>query len=152
MLCIKMSVYRKILLGFTFGLIGYLMTRWLLSQKKESVVVIQEAQFYPEEEPLIKTASSKSKLVNGKNKEDDLQTIEGIGPKIKSVLVEAGINSFAMLATTNEVDVKQILKSGGIRIAQTGTWKQQAELAAKGKWEDLKSLQERIKGGKVVNS
>src|SRR5690606_36519492 len=46
--------------------------------------------------------------------EDDLKKIEGIGPKVAEVLNEAGITTFAKLATSKAEDIKDILeKSGG---------------------------------------
>ena len=79
---------------------------------------------------------------------DDLEVIEGIGPKIAGVLREAGISSFAQLAATDSERLSEILHEANLRLASPETWAEQAELAAAGDWEELKRLQERLKGGR----
>ena len=59
---------------------------------------------------------------------DDLRRIEGIGPKISSVLQAAGIRTFVQLAETDIAQLKDILRDAGIR-ANPGTWPEQASLA-----------------------
>jgi large subunit ribosomal protein L30 len=80
--------------------------------------------------------------------EDDLEVIEGIGPKIAGVLRDAGINSFAELAATDTERLAEILQDANIRLASPETWAEQAGLAAAGDHEGLKQLQERLKGGR----
>ncbi len=86
-------------------------------------------------------------------KPDDLKKIEGIGPKISELLVAGGIPTFQALADAKIDDVKAILDAAGprYRIANPITWAQQAGLAAAGKWDELESLQDRIKGGVIVD-
>jgi ribosomal protein L30 len=79
---------------------------------------------------------------------DDLEVIEGIGPKIAGVLREAGINSFAELAATDSERLAEILQEANLRLASPETWAEQAQLAAASDWEGLKQLQERLKGGR----
>jgi large subunit ribosomal protein L30 len=79
---------------------------------------------------------------------DDLEVIEGIGPKIAGVLHEAGISSFAELAATNSERLAEILQDANLRLASPESWAEQAELAAAGDWDGLKQLQERLKGGR----
>lgn len=81
---------------------------------------------------------------------DDLALIEGIGPKIASVLKAAGISTFAELAATDVARLSEILQSANLRLADPATWPEQAQLAAEGKWDDLKSLQGSLKGGQRV--
>lgn len=82
---------------------------------------------------------------------DDLQRIEGIGPKISSVLQEAGIMTFSQLAQTPADRVREILSESGISgaagIHDPATWSEQARLAAKGDWETLQALQDELRGG-----
>jgi large subunit ribosomal protein L21 len=47
-----------------------------------------------------------------KTQPDDLKLIEGIGPKISTVLNNAGVHTFAQLAEMNAVQIKGILKNG----------------------------------------
>ena len=82
-------------------------------------------------------------------KADDLTKIEGIGPKISGLFIAAGITTFAQLAKTPVSTLSDILHKAGSRYAShnPGTWPQQAQLAADGKWDELKALQVALDGG-----
>lgn len=79
---------------------------------------------------------------------DNLVVIEGIGPKIASVLEANGITTFAQLADTPVQHLKQILEREGLRLADPTTWPEQARLAATGDWDGLTALQGRLKAGR----
>lgn len=80
---------------------------------------------------------------------DDLKRIEGIGPKISRILNEAGIYTFAQLATRSADTLQQILTDAGIsRISDPTTWPEQARYAAEGDWDGLQTLQDNLKGGR----
>ena len=81
---------------------------------------------------------------------DDLKRIEGIGPKIASLLQDAGITTFAQLAAADVERLREILDAVNLRIANPTTWPEQAALAAAGDWEGLASLQGELKGGRRV--
>lgn len=82
---------------------------------------------------------------------DDLKIIEGIGPKIESILHDAGIRTLAQLAATDVSQLEQIVREdAGIRIAYPDTWPEQAHLAHEGQWDALETLQEELKGGRHV--
>lgn len=82
---------------------------------------------------------------------DDLKRIEGIGPKISSLLQAAGITTFAQLAATDVSRLKQIVTEAGlITLADPTTWPEQASLAAAGEWDALEALQDELKGGRRV--
>jgi large subunit ribosomal protein L27 len=83
-------------------------------------------------------------------KADDLRKVEGVGPKIAELFNESGINSFAELAATSVDKLKEILEAAGPHFAShdPGTWPKQAEMAAAGKWDELKAWQDELKGGK----
>ncbi len=86
-------------------------------------------------------------------KPDNLKKIEGIGPKIASVLNAAGILTFAQLAATSAGRIREILAAEDPRLARLAdptTWAEQAQLAAAGKWDDLAALQDALKGGRRV--
>ncbi|WP_075063841.1 DUF4332 domain-containing protein [Ornatilinea apprima] len=82
---------------------------------------------------------------------DNLKQVEGIGPKIEIILNSAGINTFQQLSECNRSELEIILKKAGIRLADPQTWPNQARLAANGEWEQLKSYQATLKGGKVIS-
>jgi predicted flap endonuclease-1-like 5' DNA nuclease len=84
---------------------------------------------------------------------DELERIEGIGPKIATVLRAAGIVTFARLAATEVSQIEQILEDESPRLrrlAHPDTWPEQAALAASGEWEALAALQQELKGGRRV--
>jgi predicted flap endonuclease-1-like 5' DNA nuclease len=84
-------------------------------------------------------------------KADDLELIEGIGPKIAAVLMAAGIVTFADLAAADTSRLAEILEQEpNLRLADSGTWPEQAALAAAGKWDEFKVLAEQLKGGRRV--
>jgi predicted flap endonuclease-1-like 5' DNA nuclease len=96
-----------------------------------------------------KTTAKKSSTKKSENK-DDLKKIEGIGPKIAGLLNDAGINTFADLSKASEKQLADVLQEAGarFRLAKHDTWQEQAKLAADGKMDELKKMQEELKGGK----
>lgn len=86
----------------------------------------------------------------GKIKQDDLKIVEGIGPKIESLLNADGIYTWADLAAATADRLNKILSDAGPRfsLAVPDTWPQQARLAQEGKWDELKELQDKLTGGR----
>ena len=93
-------------------------------------------------------------LLGGREaKPDDLQAIEGVGPKIAGVLQAASITTFAQMAQSDVGHLQGILTEAGIsRISDPSTWPQQAKLAADGDWDGLETLQDQLKGGRLAHS
>ena len=81
---------------------------------------------------------------------DDLKIIEGVGPKIETLLKDGGISTWAELAASSVDRLKEILDAAGPRyqIHDPSTWPAQAKFAAEGKWEELKDYQEMLMGGR----
>lgn len=79
---------------------------------------------------------------------EDLTLVEGIGPKTQSVLLAAGIKTFAQLADMAPEKIKELISEAGIRLGVTDTWPKQAKLAAEGKMDELKALQDELQGGR----
>ncbi len=81
---------------------------------------------------------------------DDLKVVEGIGPKIESLLKAGGINTWSDLAKSSVNRLKKILSDAGdrYRLAVPDTWPKQAELAEAGKWAELREYQDYLDGGK----
>lgn len=84
-----------------------------------------------------------------KVKEDDLKVIEGIGPKLESILKESGITDLRVLSKSDPDRLREILEGAGSRFKMFNpdTWPKQAELAADGKLDELKEYQDRLDGG-----
>jgi len=79
---------------------------------------------------------------------DDLEKIEGIGPKIAVVLGEAGVTTFKQLSEMDGDAIKAILDTvSTLKSKEPKTWPQQAKLATDGKWDELKVLQDELMGG-----
>jgi hypothetical protein len=81
---------------------------------------------------------------------DDLKVIEGIGPAIEKLLNDAGIHTFAHLASAPESKLTKILEGAGKKFAMhsTETWGEQAALARDGKWDALDELMEKLTAGR----
>ena len=95
---------------------------------------------------------AEAKAPKAAKKGDDLKLIEGIGPKAAEALVAAGIETFSKLAQTSADAVKAILEASESKLSHLDptTWAQQAQLAADGKMDELKKLQDELNGGKAV--
>ncbi|MGB1039395.1 MAG: 50S ribosomal protein L17 [Flavobacteriales bacterium] len=87
-------------------------------------------------------------------KADDLKKIEGVGPKIAGVLVAGGLATFADVAASTPEAIKEILDAaeGNFGGHDPSTWTKQAQLAADGKWDELKKWQDELDGGKPADS
>ena len=101
----------------------------------------------PKKAKATKTRKTTAKKNAGK---DDLKKIEGIGPKIAQLMNAAGIVTFANLADAKVSTLKTILADAGNRykMHDPTSWPKQAKLAANGKWDELKKLQDVLNGGK----
>ena len=114
-----------------------------VEKKKTSV----EAKYLSTVEEIdVPKASVKKKAATG----DDLKKIEGVGPKIAELLSKGGFDTFAKLSKSAVEDLQAILNDAGSRYAahNPSTWSDQAALAASGKWDELKDLQDRLNGGR----
>ena len=82
---------------------------------------------------------------------DNLKVVEGIGPKIEELLHNAGITTYTALAESSADKVKEILAAAGNRykMHDPTTWPKQAEMAAAGKFDELKVWQDELQGGKA---
>ena len=69
---------------------------------------------------------------------------------MEEVLQAAGIKSFAELAAKTGEDIKAILDASESRVhhLDPATWPKQAQLAAEGQWDELKTLQDELNAGR----
>ncbi|MCB0687374.1 MAG: 50S ribosomal protein L27 [Saprospiraceae bacterium] len=113
-------------------------------KKETPKAVVEEAPAatVKEEVPAPKAATKKGK-------EDDLKIIEGIGPKLESILKEAGITDLKVMSESDPEKIREILESAGNRykMFNPDTWPKQAGLAVEGKWDELKEYQDHLDGG-----
>ncbi len=119
----------------------------------ESVATTPKAKPVAKAAPKVTKPEAKKESSAVADKADDLRKIEGIGPKIASILTDAGIPTFAALADSSVDKIAEILAAAGSRYAshKPDTWPAQAKLAAEGKWDELKKWQDELDGGKVVS-
>ncbi len=119
------------------------------AKKEVAKAPVKVAETKEEKKKVVKKAAKPATKKTAKA--DDLKKIEGVGPKIASILSEAGYETFAKLAKADPEKIREILlEKGGKRYAMHNpeTWPKQAELAAAGKWEELKKWQDELDGGR----
>jgi predicted flap endonuclease-1-like 5' DNA nuclease len=122
---------------------------WWLLQRQPKQEAVPEAE--PEAEAPAPVAEAAVAVKEPAPPEvDDLKRVEGIGPKMSSLLREAGITTFAQLAGTDVSELERIVSEAGLRFADPATWPEQAGLAAAGDWGALEALQDELKGGRRV--
>ncbi|MCE7924228.1 MAG: 50S ribosomal protein L27 [Haliscomenobacteraceae bacterium CHB4] len=123
------------------------------SKKEAAPVELEETAAVAEAvaEPAVEKKAAAPKKEKAP-KLDDLKIIEGVGPKIETLLKEGGISTWAELAEASVERIKEILDAAGPRyqIHDPSSWPAQAKFAAEGKWEELKEYQEMLIGGRDV--
>ena len=115
-------------------------------------VPVEETVEEPKEAPVeTKVAVEEKKAVPTKSSAEveDLTKIEGIGPKAAEALNNKGVVTYKDLAEAAPDTIKEILTEASSRMAHLDptTWPKQAQMAADGKWDELKEWQENAKGG-----
>jgi predicted flap endonuclease-1-like 5' DNA nuclease len=157
-----------VLAGLIFAFTGVLFLAWLLwllwkrLEQETQTVAIEIKKTVPasipeepvtEAEPGLEAPSPDLEPTEVTTRAvDDLKRIEGIGPKISSVLQEsAGISTFAQLASTSVDQLWQILEETDprlLRLVDPTTWPEQAALAAGGEWDAFEALLAELKAGR----
>ena len=146
------------LLWLIVGLVVGLVIAWLLNlwywvrrvgQRDEEIRSLRGSLAAKQQQIL----DAERRLKEKETAPDDLQQVEGIGPRIAKLMQEAGITTFAQLADSGASQLQQILEAADPRLiylADPATWPEQARLAADGAWDALKGLQDELKGGRRV--
>lgn len=97
-------------------------------------------------------SSGTKRNIYGVLQSDNLQVVEGIGPKMDEVLKKYGIHTWKELAASTPESLRALLDKENAtqyRIIDPATWPQQAQLAHEGKWEELIALQKRLDTGRA---
>lgn len=143
-----------------FGLWIRARGKGVVKPEKDLINAVNEPRSQPRSKPVVLAAPnpqadlvSPAKLaVPVQVRPDDLEIVEGIGPRIAAILKESGINTFAQLAAARPDELSAAMKAAGLRIpADPASWPEQARLAAAGEWAALQKMQDRLKGGRMVD-
>ena len=100
------------------------------------------------EEPLGQRVTLEPGLEEATEAPDDLTRVEGIGPKVSSVLSAAGIATYRRLAESDVAALYQLLRDAGLQFMDPATWPEQAALAASEDWDELAARQEQLSAGR----
>ncbi len=83
--------------------------------------------------------------------EDELERVEGVGPRIAGALAAAGITTFRKLAESDVAELQSALEQAGLRFAPSlPTWSRQARLLAEGDEAGFLKLTEQLVAGRDV--
>jgi hypothetical protein len=83
---------------------------------------------------------------------DDLERIEGIGPKIAAALRSYSVNTFIELASSSEAALRQAIGAAGMRFAPNlPSWSPQAALLADGDEIGFVTLVDALKAGRAAS-
>lgn len=84
---------------------------------------------------------------------DDLTRIEGIGPKMSQALIAAGLDTFEKVAVASLEDIRSAIEAADMNFAPSAeSWAEQADFAAKGDWDGLSALQDKLVSGRYPTS
>ena len=75
---------------------------------------------------------------------DDLTQLNGIGPRISSILSDGGVTTYAELEHTDPSDLRKMIAQGGaLPPSSLDSWPTQASYAVRGDWQGLASYNSR---------
>lgn len=117
----------------------------VIENASEIEVDVKATKKAVKEDKEVAKKESKAKASKG----DDLTKIEGIGPKAAEALTNAGMGTFSDLSKGDAEKIKEVLTEASSRMAHLDptSWPKQAQMAADGKWDELKAWQDSVKGG-----
>lgn len=94
-------------------------------------------------------ATTPTPLEPARTGHDDLERIEGIGPKMAAALHAAGIHTFGQLAEADDEARRAAIEAAGLTFAPSlVTWGRQARLLADGDEAGFLELTERLVAGR----
>ena len=80
--------------------------------------------------------------------QDNFSHLSGIGPKISTILRDAGVNTFEQLASLSLGEIQSILESANpnlLRLTDPSTWSEQARMASIEEWDELEIFHKEIR-------
>jgi predicted flap endonuclease-1-like 5' DNA nuclease len=111
----------------------------------------EEPAEMPAEEPAEMPAEEPAETVAPVLVADDLERIEGIGPRMAGALRQAGIHTYHELAASDEQRLRAAIEAAGLRFAPSlTTWARQARLLADGDETGFADLARRLVAGRDV--
>ncbi|MEZ4887762.1 MAG: DUF4332 domain-containing protein [Chitinophagales bacterium] len=92
---------------------------------------------------LVATVKKATKTIDAGVETADFQKIDGIGPKVAEILVDAGIITFEQLAKSSTQEIEEVLVEAGSQYKKfnPAPWIEQAKFAAAGDWKGLDAWQ-----------
>ncbi len=137
------------------GVIAHLRARnWNIETKLDDLLGMLDLRAGPDEvvppPPPSPDLDAAADVIGQRVAMDDLEVVEGIGPKVAEVLREAGIATWWSLAHADLRRLRRILAAAGPRfqLQRPDTWPRQAMLLAEGKWSEFMMLTSTLTGGK----
>jgi len=137
------STVTGLIIGIILVIITLVLIFWGRGKEAERADIVRRSEMAappPEVSPV--------EVVAAPARMDDLTMIEGIGPKIAGLLHQKGITTFARLAAAELPMLEQMLRENGMQFTKPASWMGQARLAADGKMDELKALQEKLTAGR----
>ena len=120
---------RNIILGITGGILAFIITLVLLY----IFLPVRRKRLTPGDEQGLARGDNDGRIViehSAQAQIDNLTRITGIGEKISTALLEAGITKFAQLASMDSDDIQLILDQANVQAVASPMWVEQAsELA-----------------------
>lgn len=114
---------------------------------------VKEAEPAAKAVPVAPPSAKAEAKAPAEKKSDNLEIIEGIGPKSKAALNASGITTFAQVAETSPAELERIIKvEHKVRLVGNATyWPYQAKLAMRGDLSALEDFKSRLKGGALYD-
>jgi predicted flap endonuclease-1-like 5' DNA nuclease len=141
----KTAILEMLIMLIGSFVLGYLF-HWLFHHQEEKETRIKTVPLVrstPKMEAPATTLKASAK--------DDLKIVEGIGPKIEMLLNDAGIMTYASLASAPVSKLQDVLTKAGnnFKVHDPSSWPEQATLARDGEFDALEELKSELTGGRI---
>jgi predicted flap endonuclease-1-like 5' DNA nuclease len=144
------AFWQHVLMLTVIGILGFLIG--YVSRKKTRLALEEQLTGLKDELAQCHNQTILAPVAGNLLRADDLTLIEGIGPKIKTLLHNAGVLTWYQLSQKTPDQLNEILLQSDLRLQvhDPSTWPEQARLASNGEWERLKTWQDELKGGRKL--